>query len=599
MVHTNFKLLFIVLISMLIISCSGDRNPRGENGSVVPNSAFDELLDGYFKEGLQLYPLTATDFGIDGYNHLFPNTLSDSYRAKQIDYYQRYAEKTGSFSDAELSPGQQVSKSIIALDCAINLERLSFRQDLMPVDQTWSVNHLIGQWATGTGAQPFNTVQDYRDWLERLNGYLEWMASAEVKMKEGMELGYVLPSSLILKIPGTLEPFRNDDPALNPFFRPVSRFPDSFTEQEKEELTDAYEEMITTRIIPAYQRLYEFISTEYLASGRETSGIDGIPDGKAFYKLMIRSETSTELTANEIFQLGLNEVSRISREMEKVKAEVGYEGDLSSFFQFVRDNEALKPYASPEEVIGHFKAIYTSIQPRVDRLFNVKPEIGFEIRRTEPFLEKTTGPHYKPGSLDGTRPGVFYVSIPDAENYNTMFDESLFLHEAIPGHHFQIALTQENGSLPDFRRYLWLNAYGEGWALYTESLGKELGLYTDPYQYFGNLSEEMHRAVRLVVDAGLHAKGWTREEAIRYSLEHEPYDEQTIISEIERYMAFPGQALGYKIGQLKILELRDRAERELGDKFNIQEFHNMVLGTGCIPLGILEEIIDQWISDQR
>jgi len=356
--HTNFKLFFIIPISMVLISCSGDRNPRGGDGGVAPNSAFDELLDGYFKEGLQLFPLTATDFGIDGYNHLFPNMLSGSYKADQIDYYRRYAEKTGSYSDAELSPGQQVSKSIIALDCAINLERLSFRQDLMPVDQTWSVNHLIGQWATGTGAQPFNTVKDYRDWLERLNGYLEWMASAEKKMREGMELGYVLPNSLIVKIPGTLEPFKNEDPALNPFFQPLSHFPDSFTEQEKEELTDAYTEMITTRIIPAYQRLYEFISTEYLASGRETSGIDGIPDGKAFYELMIRSETSTDLTADEIFQMGLNEVSRISQEMEKVKAEVGYEGDLSSFFQFVRNNEALKPYSTPEEVIGHFKAIY-------------------------------------------------------------------------------------------------------------------------------------------------------------------------------------------------------------------------------------------------
>jgi uncharacterized protein (DUF885 family) len=386
---------------------------------------------------------------------------------------------------------------------------------------------------------------------------------------------------------------------VNPFFGPLRMFPESFSEMERDELEQQYTEIITERIIPAYRSLHEFISTKYFDAGRESSGIDGIPQGESYYKYLMEYQTSTNLTAEEIFQIGLVEVARIQQEMEDVKTALGFEGSLPAFFKYIRGLDLLKPYSEPSEAIEHFKEIHNKIKPQVDNLFDLKPNIGFEIRRTDQFLEKTTGPHYKTGSNDGTRPGIFYVSIPNVKEYNIMFDESLFLHEAIPGHHFQESLTQENENLPDFRRYLWVYAYGEGWALYAESLGKELGLFTDPYQYLGNLSEEMHRAVRLVVDIGIHAKGWTREQAINYSLEHEPYSEEYTTAEIERYMAFPGQALGYKIGQLKILELRLKAENELGDRFNIKDFHNTILSTGCVPLTILEEIVDDWIEKMK
>jgi len=305
------------------------------------------------------------------------------------------------------------------------------------------------------------------------------------------------------------------------------------------------------------------------------------------------------MTADEIHQLGLSEVNRILTEMEKVKTDVGFEGTIKEFFNHVRENKDLMPFTAPQQVIDNFNAIHERMKPQVEKLFDIKPKTTFEVRRTEAFREKSASAEYNQGSLDGTRPGIFYTPIPDVTQYNTHQDETLFLHEAIPGHHYQISLQQEDVDLPSFRKTLWYSAYGEGWALYSESLGKELGLYTDPYQYFGTLAAEMHRAIRLVVDTGLHSKGWTREQAIEYSLDNESESEASITSEIERYMANPGQALSYKIGQLKIRELRTKAENELGDKFNIGEFHNQVLETGCVPLALLENKINNWISDKK
>jgi len=331
----------------------------------------------------------------------------------------------------------------------------------------------------------------------------------------------------------------------------------------------------------------------------ELFGNGAIPNGKEYYKFQIKANTTTNMTADEIYKIGLDEVARISAEMEKVKEEVGYKGDLKSFFDYVRNKKELMPFTEPEQVLDNFNAIRERMISHLEILFDRKPKARFEVRRTEAFREKSASAQYNAGSLDGARPGIFYVPIPDVEKYNTYSDETLFLHEAIPGHHYQISLTQENEELPKFRKTLWYSGYGEGWALYAESLGKELGLFVDPYQYFGMLGAEMHRAIRLVVDVGLHSKGWTREQAIQYSLDNEAESKESIVSEIERYMAFPGQALSYKIGQLKIKEFRKKAEEELGDKFEIREFHNQVLETGCLPLAIMAEKIDSWIDSYK
>ena len=560
------------------------------------DTAFQKMLDDYYEEDLKLNPLKATMAGDNRYNNRFPNFLSDEYRAEVKAYYTKYLEQLAQFPEENLTASEQLSKAILKWECEINLDRLDFREDLKPIDQMWSVNLMMGQLASGASAQPFKTVKDYNDWLERLDGYLAWMASAENKMKAGIELGYVLPKSLIKKVIPQLEALTIEDLDQHLFYQPILNFPDGFSDVDRESLKAAYTAMIQDQVIPAYKNLHDFMQTDYLAAGRASSGIADTPNGEAYYKHQIKTYTTTNMTAEEIHQLGLNEVARILSEMEKVKQEVGFEGDIKSFFNFVRTNEALMPFTEPQEVLDNFNAIHERMKPQLEKLFDVKPKTAFEVRRTEAFREKSASAEYNPGSLDGTRPGIFYTPIPDATQYNTYSDESLFLHEAIPGHHYQVSLTQENGDLPQFRKTLWYSGYGEGWALYTESLGKELGLYTDPYQYFGMLGAEMHRAIRLVVDTGIHAKGWSREKAIAYSLENEAESEASIISEIERYMANPGQALSYKIGQLKIRELRRKAEAKLGDSFDIRQFHNQVLETGCVPLALLEEKIDNWID---
>jgi uncharacterized protein (DUF885 family) len=324
-----------------------------------------------------------------------------------------------------------------------------------------------------------------------------------------------------------------------------------------------------------------------------------LDDGNELYESLVKQWTTTSKTPEEIHKIGLQEVARLRAEMEKVMTQVGFKGTIIEFFDYVREKPELKPFKKPEEVIANFEKYHKVIKPNVDKLFSLQPKTPFQVKRTEAFRENTASAEYMPGLADGSRPGTFYVPIPDVKNYNYYADEDLFLHEAIPGHHFQIALQQESETLPEFRKNNWIGAYGEGWALYTESLGKELGLYKDPYQYFGMLSSEMHRAIRLVVDTGIHAKGWTREQAIQYSKENEAEPIASIIAEIERYMAIPGQALSYKIGQLKIIELRKKAETEMKNKFDIKVFHQKVLESGVMPLALLENKINNWISNSK
>ncbi len=592
------KYLILILGALAFTACKNKPEPLKED-AMAKNEAFETLLNNYHEDGLKLYPLKATAEGDNRYNDIFLNYLTEDYKAMEKAYYQKYKDALATFQDTSLSDSEKMSKAILEWECNRNLERMEFREDLTPINQMWTVQLTMGQYAGGTSAQPFKTVKDYENWLKRLDSYVVWMATAEERMREGIEKGYMLPKSLIKKVVPQLKTVTTKDLDQHLFFSPVKNFPDDFNDLDKKRLTDAYTVMIKEKIIPAYQKLYDFMGTEYLAAGRTTSGIEGTPDGKSYYDYSIKLYTTTDMTAEEIHQIGLDEVKRISMEMENVKQQVGFDGTLKAFFDYVRNKKELMPFTDPQQVIDNFKAIHAKMKPQVDQLFDHQPKTPFEIRRTEAFREASASAEYNPGSLDGSRPGVFYVPIPDVTTYNLYSDEDLFLHEAIPGHHFQISLTQENEHLPKFRKTLWYSAYGEGWALYTESLGKELGLYQDPYQYFGMLGAEMHRAVRLVVDTGLHAKGWTREQAIKYSLDNEAESEEAITSEIERYMANPGQALSYKIGQLKILELRARAEREMGNDFNIKEFQNQVLETGCVPLALLEEKINGWISSNK
>lgn len=587
----------IFCMIVLFTSCKNDKTSEESTKTISEkNTEFNTLLNNFYEEGLKLNPLSATSAGDNRYNNLLPNTLSNDYSNNLKAYYKNFKSKAESYTNNQLNKTQQLSRDILIWDCNINLERFNFNEDFTPINQMWTQQLTIGQLGSGKSSQPFKTVEDYNNWLQRVDQYLEWIASAEAKMKAGVEAKHVLPKSLIKKVTPQLKTIANTPLESHLFYQPIQNLPDSFSSQDKKQLTKSYSNMIENKLKPAYASLYSYMNGDYLKAGRATSGISDTPNGEAYYKHQIKLYTTTEMTADQIHNLGLSEVKRILTEMEKIKTQVGYKGDIISFFDYVRNNKELMPYKTSKDIIENFYAIHETMKPQIKKLFNIKPKASFEVRQTEKFREASASAEYNPGSLDGKRPGVFYTPIPDASKYNVFSDEALFLHEAIPGHHYQISLQQEDEKLPKFRKTLWYSAYGEGWALYCESLGKELGLYTDPYQYFGMLGMEMHRAIRLVVDTGMHAKGWTREQAIKYSLEHEAESEAGIISEIERYMANPGQALSYKIGQLKIRELRAKAEKDLGDSFDIAKFHNQILETGCVPLALLEVKINNWIE---
>lgn len=580
---------FFILLSLLLVSC------KSEEKSVD----FKKLTESYFDEKNILNPLDATLNGQNKYNDQLQFEMTDSFRKKQADFFNKYETELSKIDFESLSDEEKNSFDIIKWEVAVGKDLLQQNANLTPIHQFWGTHLTMAQFAAGESAQPFKTENDYKNFLKRMDLYAVWLDSAMVYMKKGMDKNVVLPKILSNKVMQQFDEMITEKAEDNIFFTTIKSMPSEITDSQKETLKKEYASTINDKLLPRFKKMVAFIKSEYLPKSRTTSGIGSLPNGSNLYKAYVKQWTTTEMTPEDIHTLGLQEVSRLKSEMEKVKSEVGFKGTIKEFFDYVRNKAELKPFEKPEEVIANFKKYHATIKPNVDKLFSLQPKTAFQIKRTEAFREKTASAEYVQGAADGSRPGTFYVPIPDVKNYNYYADEDLFLHEAIPGHHFQISLQQENEALPNFRKFNWFGAYGEGWALYTESLGKELGLYKNPYQYFGMLGSEMHRAIRLVVDTGMHSKGWTREQAIQYSLDNEAESEASIISEIERYMAVPGQALSYKIGQLKIIELRKKAEKELGSKFDIKKYHQIVLESGVMPLALLEKKVNNWIKASK
>ncbi|MBW6499942.1 MAG: DUF885 domain-containing protein [Bacteroidales bacterium] len=591
------KLLIFSFLILIGFECCQQTKPGKESDETSRslNKLYEEYYDGY----MELNPILATEFGDYRFNDLFPNSLTQSYIEKLRNFYTSFKAKLDEFDEPQLSEPERLNVDILKWECNIGLKGLNFKKELLPVDQFASVDIYLATMAGGNYVQPFRNTPDYENWLKRLSGFVIWCDTAIANMQRGMRTGYTLPKALVYKMIPQMDSFDHGPAEEHVFYGPVIVFPGDMSAADKKRLESEYKAVIEKKIIPAYKKLHDFLKNEYLPRCRETSGIDDIPYGKEYYQYLIEYYTTTELSADEIFEIGQNEVDRISREMGKIKDQVGFKGDLKEFFSHVRTSQDLMPFSEPEQVIANFNNIHEIIKSKMPGLFDSEPKTPLEVRRTEAFREKTASAEFEIGLPDGSRPAIFYVPIPDAGTYNILQDESLFLHEAVPGHYFQLSLQLENDSLPQFRKIMIYGSYVEGWAMYAETLGKELGMYSDPYQYPGNLKEEIHRAIRLVVDVGLHTKGWTREQAIQYSLDHEPESESNIIAEIERYMALPGQALAYKIGQLKFLELRAKAENTLGDKFNIKEFHNKVLESGCIPMQLFEDRINGWIDSKK
>jgi uncharacterized protein (DUF885 family) len=566
---------------------------------VADNKQLAALFDAYWEKNNRLFPLSATSQGDNRYNDQLPNDQTKAYRDTLQAFYQGYLGKLNGFKRAQLSDNDRISYDIFQYKLQTELNGLKQNAWMTPFKQFWGLPISFVQFGSGQGAQPFRTVQDYDTWMVRARQFPLWADSAISNFRRGARAGVVLPRALVVKMIPQAQALVVTDATKSTFYGPITKLPASFSPADKQRLTAAYQQLILTEIVPTYKKLADFLQNEYLPKARTTTGLADVPGGPELYKYYVKNWTTTDKTPEEIYQTGLGEVQRIRREMERVKAQVGFQGDLPAFFTYMKTDQKFMPYKTPEEVLTAYCGIQARITPALPKYFSRQPTSAFEIRQTEAFRAAAAAAEYNRAAADGSRPGIFYVPILDAATFTTPGMESLFLHEAIPGHHFHISLQQENTALPKFRRFGGYSASSEGWALYTESLGKELGLYTDPYQYMGALSNEIHRAIRLVVDVGMNTKGMTREQAIKYMMDNEAINEQKATAEIERYMAIPGQALSYKIGQLKIQELRDKYKKQLGSKFSLRAFHDEFLKDGIMPLAVLERKMDAWAATQK
>ncbi|KAA9346426.1 DUF885 domain-containing protein [Larkinella humicola] len=590
----------LLLVSALLMASMMACNSKTGQENTAANADFAQTVDTYYEERLKLFPIEATYQGDNRYNDLLPNSISQAFLGQTKAFYTDYLEKIKAFDREKLSDQDKISYDILKRELELQLDQFKFHLEYVPFSQFEGLTLSFGQLGSGAGAQPFKTVKDYDDWLKRVSAFQVWGDTAVANFRKGMATGLIWPKSLVVKMIPQMTDLVVTDPTKSLFYGPIQNLPKDFSEADKNRLTAAYKKAILEQIVPTYKKLGDFLQQEYLPKARTTSGIDVVPQGPELYKELVKTWTTTDKMPEEIYQTGLKEVARIRGEMEKVKTQVGFPGSLNDFFTHLKTDPKFYPYKQPKDVLAAFNTILARIEPNLAKMFTQTPKSKFEIRQTEKFREASASAEYNPASADGSRPGIFYVPIPDAAKFNvTSGMESLFLHEAIPGHHYQVSLQQENTDLPKFRRFAWYGAYGEGWALYCESLGKELGIYTDPYQYMGALSDEIHRAIRLVVDVAIHTKQMTREEAIKYMMDNEPIAEQGAVAEIERYMAIPAQALSYKIGALKIRELRAKYEKQLGDQFNLAAFHDEFLKDGCMPLDVLEHKMDAWADRQK
>ncbi len=572
----------------LLFSCSNHENKSNTGKSL------SSVLDTYWEERMQLYPLEATAKGDYRYNDKLTITIAESFRDSAKRFYEKYLNELKAIDTAGMNDNDKLSYRLFKYEMEMNIEGFKYPSHYLPINQFWALTLDMPQLGSGQGNQPFKSVKDYDNFLQRLSVLPAWADTAIYNMRKGIVAGWVLPKTLVVKILPQLQAMVVKDEKESIFYAPIKTMPDSFSADNKQRLTAAYMKAIDSIVIPTYAKLHDFFEKEYLPKARNSSGISDLPGGKDYYQYCIKYWTTTDLTPDSIYQLGLNEVARIEGEMNKVKTETGFKGDMHAFFDYLNTDKKFFPFATAQQVIDSFWNIKKQEDPQLKRLFSDTPKSPFTIRQTEAFRAASASAEYNQPSEDGSRPGIFYVPILDAKKYNAVGMVTLFMHEAIPGHHYQISLQQENKSLPTFRKVLWYGAYGEGWALYSESLGKEIGMYDNPYQYFGHLSDAMLRAIRLVVDIGLHYKGMSREEAIKYMMAHERATEQEATAEIERYMAIPGQALSYKIGELSIRAERTKYEKQLGNKFNIASFHKEVLKDGCVPLNVLYEKMAKW-----
>ena len=569
------------------------------SAAVMPQSASEQYLamvDNFFNDQLKLEPIYATFVGVNDYNDQFGGALTEEYLKARHDLNSHYFSQAKTIDVDKLPASLKLSYDMFIYDRNMELIGETYPEYFLPINQFYSTVFTMVQLGSGESAQPFKTVEDYQNWLGRLRGFINWTKLAQQRMDEGIASKVVLPRVLVERIIPQLDAQLVTDAQSSFFYSPINLLPESFTAEQKAQLTKEYSQLIDSELLPALTQLRDYVKNVYLPSSRASDGWWGLPNGKDWYQHLANSHTTTTLSVDEIHQIGLSEVARILSEMDKVREQVGFKGDLTAFFASL-SSEPQYFFTDRQDLIDGYMAIKDHINQVLPQYFNVMPKADYIVKPVESFREKSAaGASYESPAVDGSRPGVFYINTYNLKAQPKWGMTTLSLHEAAPGHHFQIAIKQELTDVPQFQRFQGYTAFEEGWALYAEYLGIEMGVFNDPYQYFGKLSDEMLRAMRLVVDTGLHAKGWSREQAIQYMKDNSPMAESDIVAEVERYMAIPGQALSYKVGQLTILRLRADAEKALGDKFDLKGFHDQLLTSGSLPMAVMENKIADWIK---
>ena len=573
----------------------------------APQVSASEQLAALFKESdednLRRNPLSALFRGDMRYADRLGEMFTEAYYEAERNAAAKELRRLAAIDRSALSPTEQLAYDVFKRQTEISLRGL--QEPLLGLSATRPIDHFYGihTWypdiASGEGAAPFKALEDYENNLKRHRQYPLLIDKAIVRFREGMAAGVVQPKLVVRNMIEQLDLQLKSGVEGSTFYAPIKKFPAAIPAAEQARLRAEYVAVIRDGIRPAYVRLRDFLKNEYLPVAREGVGLVHMKGGPLLYEYLIEQSTTLPLSADEVHNLGVSEVTRIKREMETIKTRVGFKGTLGQFFEHLRTSKKYQP-PSREWLRDQYLSVGKRVDARIGELFSLLPKTPLEIRPVPPHREKTDAAgSYNSGTPDGSRPGVFYYNTYDLPARFTWGIETLYLHEAAPGHHFQISLAQENEALPNFMRFGGNTAFVEGWALYAETLWDELGVETDPYQRFGGLNDEMLRAMRLVVDSGIHAKGWTRDQAIKYMLDNSSMGRTDATAEVERYIAIPGQALSYKLGQLKILELRARAEQALGPRFDIRGFHAQVLDSGALPLTVLEAKIDRWIAAQK
>nr|WP_315397389.1 DUF885 domain-containing protein [uncultured Duganella sp.] len=555
------------------------------------------LADQYYDANARYEPINATENGDNRYDDQLGLSISPGKRALQFKLYRDFSKRLKTIKRDYLNADDRINYDILAFELRGLLAMERFPEHLLPINQMDSVPVVLANYAGGEASQPIATVKEYDAYLSRLTQLPAWIDQAIANMRDGMKKGITQPKAIMVSALPQFKKLLSDTPEQSIYYTPIGKLPAGFSDADKQRLTAAYRKTVGDDVMPALARLASFLEQDYLPACRATTGLGALPDGAAWYQARVANATTTSLKPDEIHAIGLREVARIQEQFALLGPKLGYAGPAKGLPVWVAAQDKFRPFKTEAEVQAVFHKLNDVLDTKLPQMFTLMPKAKLDLRLEPELSRATASDHYTAPAGDGSRPGVFWSVVNDPTKYGSTGMTTLFLHEGKPGHHFHIALMQEL-NLPNFRKYGGNNAFTEGWALYSETLGKEMGLFDDPAQYFGHLNDELLRATRLVVDTGMHAQGWTRERSIAYMHDTLGYDDYAK-TETERYMAWPGQALGYKIGSLKIVELRHRAEEALGERFSLPKFHEVVLGDGTVPLALLEQKVDRWIASQR